>query len=171
MKDQDMPKADFITSLVLIGLSIFVIVMSAQMPKFEHRSANPWSVPGIVPGFLGYIIGFLGLAMLIRSLKKGGYNLGLSKEKVITWVRKPASLRLWLTILLILFYAWGLIGKIPFPLATFLFIAAFTVIFEYDRQVERQKRVKKIIVAIILALIASVSISALFQYGFLVRLP
>src|SRR5690606_17075866 len=117
----------------------------------------------------GFIIGLFGIALFVRSLRQGGYRLGLSKDKLINWVRKPATLRLWLTILLTLTYAWRLVGRIYYPLATFLFIAAFIIIFEYNREEEKNKKVKRIAIALLLALVASVSISALFQYGFLVR--
>ena len=171
MQEKDMPKADFITSIILIAFSIGVIIMSIQMPRFEHRGAHPLSAPGIVPGVLGFIIGLFGISLFVRSLRQGGHRLGLSKDKFINWLRKPATLRLLLTIALTLIYAWGLIGRIYFPLATFLFIASFIIIFEYDRHEERNKKVKRIGIALLIALLASASISALFQYGFLVRLP
>ncbi|QTL97331.1 hypothetical protein GM661_04690 [Iocasia frigidifontis] len=171
VKEKDMPKVDFITSIVLIVFSIAVIVMSLQMPRFEYRGANPWSVPGIVPGILGVSIGLMGIALLVRSIKRKGHNLGISKEKLIDWLHKPASIRLLLTILLTLIYAWGLIGSMPYILATFLFITVFIIIFEYNRKEKRQKKTKKMIVAIMIGLIAAAAVSALFQYAFMIRLP
>ncbi len=171
MQNKDMSKADFITSIVLIALSVTIINMSIKMPRFEHRGANPWSVPGIVPGILGGIIGFLGIVLFIRSIKQQGYKLDLTKGKLIDWFRKPASIRLWLTILLTVGYAWGLIGWMSYPLATFLFIFAFIIIFEYNRQEIKKMKLKRIITAFFIALISAVAISVVFQYGFLIRLP
>lgn len=166
-----MPKADFITSIVLVVFSIVVIVMSFQMPRFEHRGANPWSVPGIVPGILGVIIGLMGVGLLVRSIKRKGYHLDISKEKLIDWFHKSASIRLLLTVLLTLIYGWGLIGSIPYFLATFLFITVFIIIFEYNRRENKQRKIRKIIVAVITGLVAAGAVSALFQYLFMIRLP
>lgn len=171
MKEKDMAKADFITAIILIVFSISVVVLSFQMPRFEYRGANPWSVPGIVPGILGAIIGVLGIILLVRSIKRKGYRLDLSGKIAAQWFLKPMSIRLWLTILLTVFYAWGLIGRIPYPIATFLFIFVFIMVFEYSSQEKTVKKIKRLIIALVVAGISSAIISAVFQYGFLVRLP
>lgn len=166
-----MPKADFVTALLMIVFSVGVIWMSARMPAFENRGANPLSAPGIVPGMLGAIIGFLGIVMLIRAIRRGGHRLELGGGKLAAWTRKPATLRFGLTILLALLYAWGLVGRISFPLATFLFVAAFIVIFEYDRSKPLRGNRRTVIVALIEAALTAAIISAVFRYVFLVNLP
>ncbi|RKX74612.1 MAG: hypothetical protein DRP87_16480 [Spirochaetes bacterium] len=171
MQERDMPKADLVTSIVLIAFAVGVVWMSIEMPRLEHRNINPWTVPGLVPGILGVIIGFLGLILLFRSIKQKGYALELTGEKFITWVKKPASKRLWLTVLLTLAYAWGLIGRVPYLLATFLFIFAFIIIFEYNRGENKKKKVKRVVIAFITAGLAAGIVSAVFRYAFLVRLP
>jgi len=172
MDDKNMTKFDFITSIVLILFSIGIVYMSFQMPRFEHRGINPLSVPGIVPGLLGIIIGLLGLILFIRSIKKKGYNLNdFFSKKTIDWFCKPASIRLWLTILLTLGYTWGLIGKIAYPIATFIFIFLFIVIFEYESKEKTKKKTKQLLKAILTAATASILISIVFEYLFLIRLP
>jgi hypothetical protein len=47
----------------------------------------------------------------------------------------------------------------------------FIVFFEYDRKVSFKAQIKKIIMAAVVALIASLSITAVFRYLFLVWLP
>jgi hypothetical protein len=171
MEERDMPKADFVTAFVLIAFSIGVIWKSSLMPTFENRGANPLSAPGIVPAILGGIIGFLGIVMLVRAVRRGGHKLELSGEKLNGWLRKPATVRFGLTILLALIYAWGLVGNISYPLATFLFVTAFVIIFEYDRSKPLKKRRKTIIVALIEAALTAAVVSAVFRYVFLVNLP
>ncbi len=174
MDDKNMAKSDFITSIVLILFSVGIVYMSIQMPRFEHRGINPLSVPGIVPGILGGIIGLFGIIMFIRSVKQKGYNLkDLFSKKTVDWFCKPASIRLWLTILLAVGYAWGLVGRIAYPVATFIFIFSFIMIFEYDSTEKKKKaeKKKKLLKAILTAVIASLVISIVFEYLFLIRLP
>ena len=179
MEERDMPKADLITAIVLIVFSAGVIYLSLQMPTFENRGANPLSAPGIVPGLLGGIIGFLGLVMLIRSMRSRGYRFELSKEKFISFFHKASTARFGLTILLTLIYAWGLVGTIDFTLATFLFVVCFILIFEYDRsksflgvnlgEVGFLNAVPP--AAAEEAVLTAVIVSAVFRYIFLINLP
>ena len=53
MQDRNMPKADFLASILLMAFGAWIIVQSYRMPRFEEFDANPFSVPGIVPGILG----------------------------------------------------------------------------------------------------------------------
>ena len=39
------------------------------MDRLESQGADPWSVPGLVPGIIGVVITLLGLALLLRSLR------------------------------------------------------------------------------------------------------
>jgi len=73
MNERDMHKADFITSVVLLTFSITVVWMSIEMPRLENRDINPLTVPGIVPGFLGVVIGIFSLILLERSIRHRGY--------------------------------------------------------------------------------------------------
>ena len=68
MKESNMPKADFLVSIFFIILGVIVLILSFRMPRFEDLGANPYSVPGIVPGFLGAIIAILGGALFARSV-------------------------------------------------------------------------------------------------------
>jgi len=166
-----MPKADFVTSIVLIVFSVSVIWMSIKMPRLEERNINPWSIPGLVPLILGIVILCLGIALFLRSIKQKGYTLGITKESAGSWFRKPSTVRTGLTLLLTLIYAWGLIGRISYPVATFLFIFLFIIIFEYNRKESRRKKLKRVLLAAVTATLTSTAVSVLFQYIFLVRLP
>ena len=77
-----MPRADFLMSLFFIVFGIIVLVISVQMPRLEDQGVDPYSVPGIVPGFLGAIIAFLGGVLLVRSVIRKGYSLNLNRTTV-----------------------------------------------------------------------------------------
>ena len=61
----EMPKADFITALVLLAASIAIIALALDLPRLEHRDINPWTIPGLVPALLGGVLGFCLLYALV----------------------------------------------------------------------------------------------------------
>ena len=77
MNPKPMDKLDFVSSLVLTAFGIGVIVESLRLPRLDHLNVNPYTVPGIVPGLLGVLLTACGLAILIRSVLRGGWRLGL----------------------------------------------------------------------------------------------
>ena len=56
MVDSKMTRKDFITSIVLIVVSITIIVISYTMPRLERRGIDPFSAPGVVPGMIGGVL-------------------------------------------------------------------------------------------------------------------
>lgn len=169
--ERGMPKADFVTSLVLLAFSVAVILLSVELPRLEHRDINPWTTPGIVPGAIGAVIGLMSLALLGRSLRQGGFRLGITRERIKEGASHPQVRRASVTILFCLLYAFGMIGFLPYPVATFLFVFVFVVLFEYDRSVSAQGQGKMFLKAFIEAVLVSAAVSSLFYYVFLVRLP
>jgi len=95
----------------------------------------------------------------------------LSGEKIGKFFRKDSSLRMFGTIALALFYAWGLVGRIPYPVSTFLFVFLFVVIFEYSREDPGARKRRKIFIAGLMAVLVSGIVSVVFRYLFLVKLP
>ncbi len=93
MREQLMPKADFITSILLIIFSLAIVIISIQMPRMEELGANPYSAPGIVPGFLGIIIFMLSLTLCIKSFLKTGIRLICTKKRFALFfrIRQPSE--------------------------------------------------------------------------------
>ena len=69
-----MARADFLFSLVLIALGLFVTVESWRMPRLAELGIEPWSVPGLVPGLIGVILLALGAVLCGRSVRRGGHR-------------------------------------------------------------------------------------------------
>jgi putative tricarboxylic transport membrane protein len=159
-----MPRADFLTGAVFVLLGIGVIWASLDMPRFEDRNINPYTIPGLVPGALGAIILGLGAALFGRAALAGGWRVA-----AIRLPEGPGVRRLLLSLLLCLGYAAGLVGHIPFWLATFLFVSLFVVLFEWPRGEGR--RSWRIAVALVHGAAISAVVTWVFQYVFLVRLP
>ncbi|MBD3306521.1 hypothetical protein GF339_08975 [candidate division KSB3 bacterium] len=171
MQERQMPKADFVTSIVLFIFSVTIIIMSIRMPLMEELGANPYSVPGIVPGFLGGILLFLSIILLVRSILKQGYQLNLHGKTIMAFVKDEASIRVLMTLFLSLIYGVGFLGNIPYVLATFLYVMAFIIIFEYRFDAPWQRRKKTIFFAGLQAVLVAGIVAAIFRYLFLVKLP
>jgi hypothetical protein len=164
-----MPKADFVTGLVLALLGAAVVFASLAMPRFAERDVNPYTAPGLVPGALGAIILVLGVVLLVRAARAGGWRL--SSRATQRRFGDPGVRRLALSIALCLVYAGGLVGTVPFWLATFLFITAFVILFEWPLATGPSDRLRRVAIALLLAAVVAAAVTLLFQHVFLVRLP
>lgn len=144
-------------------LGIAMLVGGYTMDRLEIRQIHPASIPGLVP--MG-----LGIAMIICSVL---LIVSARADPQAVKDEQPGSARnLMITVVLCIAYAGGLLGKIPFPVATTLFIFLFSTIFSWpEKQVELPARVKHVFLIALFAVFFAGGISLLFQYGFLVRLP
>jgi putative tricarboxylic transport membrane protein len=137
----------------------------------EHLGAHPLSVPGVVPAFLAVVLIISGTVLVIRSVRAGGHRLGLSADKVREVLAKPGNRRLLITLGLTIGYAGVLIGRIPYQLATGLFIFGFIVLFEWERSLTPARYAKLVGVAAVLAAVTAGIVSWSFERLFLVTLP
>jgi putative tricarboxylic transport membrane protein len=166
-----MVRADFLTGIALILVGLYVILESWRMPRMEHLGAHPLSVPGIVPAFLAGVLIVAGAVLTIRSVRAGGHRLGLSREKLREVLAKPGNRRLVITLVLTIGYAGFLIGRIPYEVATGLFIFAFIVVFEWKRGCATTRYVRIVVAAAVLAVVTTAIVSVAFERLFLVTLP
>lgn len=170
MTTTGMPRADFITSLFLIAFGTGMLWGALAMPRFEERQIDPLSAPGIVPGFLAAVILLLAVMLLIRSIRRGGYRLAQGGAETRARTLSPAVGRMLLCLALGLVYAVGLVGVLPFWLATFLFVTVFIVIFEWPL-VAPARRWLMAATAILQGVLVAAAVTLIFQELFLVTLP
>jgi putative tricarboxylic transport membrane protein len=166
-----MVRADFLTGVVLILSSLYVIFESWRMPRMEHLGAHPLSTPGIVPAFLAVVLIIAGAVLIIRSVRAGGHRFGLSADTLREVLAKPGNRRLLITLALTIGYAGFLVGRIPYALATGLFVFAFVVIFEWEPGRAATKYIRLVVVAAVLAAVTTTVVSLAFERLFLVTLP
>jgi len=166
-----MPKADFVTAIVLFLFGITVAALSYSMPKMEHLGAHPSSVPGLVPGALGVAIALFSIPIFVRALKNRGYRLGLSGKVLLGFLKAESTRRILVTVLVSIVYALVLLGRMHFIAATSIYIFAFVMFFEYKPREPLAGQWKTVLFALILALVTAVAVFIAFQYGFLVNLP
>ena len=167
MNEKTLIKADFYTSIVFMAFGIAAVVLARQMPAIPR---DPYSAPGVLPTVLGIIIAGLGLVLFIRSLVRTKGRVGVPGASFKAFFSDPSTQRMIITIILCITYVI-LLGKLLFPLLTFLYVFVFIVIFEYDRTMPFKAQRKKLMIAGLVAFCSSASITAVFQYLFLVRLP
>src|SRR5688572_12513642 len=129
-----------------------IVYASWTMDRLERHGAALYTAPGLVPGLLGLVLVVLGVAL---ALRKRGIS---ASSPAIRWGNTP------LVLALCLGYAIGLIGRMPFWLATFVFVTAFIAIFEYPSR-------RRMALARLYGAATSLAVSNLFEAVFLVRLP
>ena len=166
-----MRKADYLTGLALILLSVYVLVESWRMPRMENLHVHPLSVPGIVPAFLAVVLLIFGLILVVRSVKAGGHRLGLNRAGIHKALADPGNRRLLLTAVLTFVYAGILVGHTPYGLSTGLFIFVFVTVFEWRRGMSFREMGRIGLAAGILAIVVAAAVSYAFERLFLVTLP
>ncbi len=171
MKQENMPKADFVVSILLMCFGVWIVIHSLQMPRFKEVGANPFSVPGIVPGILGTVIFILSLVVFIRSLTRKGYWLGLNRQTLKNFFQEISLQRMLLTIFICIVYGILMVGSLNYYLATFIFILVFLILFQLLGSEDITARGKLLMLSVLQAVLVAGIVGAVFRYLFLVDLP
>jgi hypothetical protein len=158
-----MTRADRITALVCIIAGAAVAWGSWIMPRLENRGVHPSSVPGLVPGILGVALVLCGILLAVRRRPAG-----VDEEPLL---RGFEAKRIAVVLLLTLGYTFGLVGTVPFWLATAIFVFAFIVVFDCFVTEAPKPLVRTLVLAAIVALATGAIVTLVFEKGFLVRLP
>lgn len=171
MKQENMPKADFVMSILLMCFGVWIVIHSLQMPRFKEVGANPFSVPGIVPGILGTVIFILSLVVFIRSLTRKGYWLGLNRQTLKNFFQEISLQRMLLTIFICIVYGILMVGSLNYYLATFIFVLVFLILFQLLGSEDITARGKLLMLSVLQAVLVAGIVGAVFRYLFLVDLP
>jgi hypothetical protein len=129
-----------------------IVYASWTMDRLERHGAALYTAPGLVPGLLGLVLLVLGVVLALRT------RPATEASAAFRWGNTP------LVLALCLGYAIGLVGRVPFWLATFLFVTAFIAIFEYPER-------RRMAFAPVYGAATSLAVTYLFETVFLVRLP
>jgi hypothetical protein len=163
------PRGDFFASLFWIALGIAITIGSWNMDRLKNQDVNPYTVPGLLPFFLGISIAFFGLLMLWRSWRHGALAPGAAFMPTMS---RSDQQRLWLVLGLCLGFGIALVGHgLPFWLASAIFIAVTIVILQWQQREAVNQVVRGCIVAAVIGVCAGIIITLVFQEFFLVRLP
>ena len=161
-------RADLITAIVLVVFGLTVTYFSWTMDRLEVRRIHPATIPGLVPLFLGIGLTFCGGLLGLRSarldVKGGGAAL---IRLLVSW----QAVRVLAVLGLALVYTLGLVGRLPFWLATAIFVFSFIAVFETVLADRPGSLPRTLIWALVVALGAGFGIHYVFGEIFLVRLP
>jgi hypothetical protein len=160
----DQFNADRITAIVLLALGAAVTYGGWVMDRLEIRGIHPASIPGLLPILLG--IALMVCAAILYSQSK---NISIEGDQPDQAVHGLG--RLLLILFLAIAYAIGLVGTLPFWLATLIFVAVFICVFEWPVEATTKNIVRLIAIALAEGALVAVGVSMLFEKAFLVRLP
>lgn len=159
----DSAHADRVTAAVLFVLGVAMLYGGYTMDRLEIRRIHPASIPGLVPMLLGAVLALCAAALFFGAREHG--RTGAAGTADAGWRNVGLALALCLA------YAVGLVGRVPFFWATAVFVAAYAGLFTW-RDAEGERGLARVaIMAAGFGVLVSAAISALFRYGFLVRLP
>lgn len=156
-------RADLVTGVILFALSAAVIVGAWNMDRLEIRRIHPFSAPGVTPGLLGIALGIASFIMIVQSVRRGGLAGGWAAG-----APRQAVIRLVVAAALALVYALGLIGNMPYWLATALFVTVFITVFEWG---DGGNRAVRLAWAAGIGIATGLTVAYVFSELFLVRLP
>lgn len=174
-----MHRSDFIVAIVLVAFGGFVVQQAWIMPRFEAIGGSLATAPGLVPGLLGAIIALFGLLMLLRTVtadsttNASATTVEPDPEEAASPI-EPASagwLRFAWVLGLSLLYATVLVGRLPFWLATFLFVTGSIVVFERSAFTNARAIAKRSAIAVTIGGTVAWAVPFVFERIFLVNLP
>ncbi len=165
--DAPSPRTDLILSAVFLAFGAAVIVASVAMPTFTDQGTPLFVAPGLVPAFHGVVIGLLSVLLGLRSIARARSHVpGPPAAGRAASLRRTA-----LATVLALGFAGGLIGRLPFWLASALFVFVFIMAFEWERGMARRVLGRNAGIALAIGLGTGAGITLLFQRGFLINMP
>jgi len=166
-------RVDLITAAVFFAFGIGVLVLALGMPTFTDRGGDPYTAPGIVPGFYGVVLAGISLVLALRAIRRGALRPdgGPVEGAAAAPPGTYSNARLTIVAVLGLLYTVGLVGRTPFWLASAIFITAFIIAFEWDRSAPPALRWRRVAVALLIGAAGGGAIHGVFQQIFLVRLP
>ncbi|WP_068115851.1 tripartite tricarboxylate transporter TctB family protein [Tropicimonas marinistellae] len=157
----DSATADRLTAAAFFALGAAMTWGGYEMDRLEIRQIHPASIPGLVPMILGaalMLCAFLLALSAKRTPREADTGSGSWKDFGFTAI--------WSCV-----FALGLVSRIPFVLASGLYIAGFAGWFLIPAATDSRGRLRAVLLVLLFGAVTATAISALFRYGFLVRLP
>jgi putative tricarboxylic transport membrane protein len=162
------PRKDLWTAAAFLTLGVAIVTLAWGMPRFAEQKGEIYTAPGLVPGIYGLVIAGLSIWLAVRSIRRGAFAAAAESEAA---PEGTSNLRLALAAALGLIYCVGLIGRMPFWLATTLFVTAFITLFEWRAGEAWGPRFVRFGTAVLQGLVTGIAVVLVFSKVFFVRLP
>lgn len=166
-----MAKMDFLFSIVLLALGLFIVQQSYAMPTYVHLGAHLLTSPGLTPGILGVILVILGAILFHRSGQALGWSLSVPRDVDDPEEMRAGRNRFLLAAFLTLGFAGGMVGNVPFAPSVMVFVFLFVFLFEWPLCESRAQKIRMTAIAAALAVAVGLIVPYIFVEIFLVRLP
>ena len=171
-----MRRADMVAGLIIIVVAAAFAAGSLAMP-WDGSEWGIYAAPGLVPLLLSVILILTGLVLVLRSALANVYYAKLQqaameeaasievsedlKEKGNVSKSVPEWKRIVLTVALVSVYIFLLLGRLPYMIATAIFVAVFILAFKGGG----------IVKAVLTGGLTAVSVWLVFEKIFIIRLP
>ncbi|MEM1284128.1 MAG: tripartite tricarboxylate transporter TctB family protein [Pseudomonadota bacterium] len=163
----DSAKADQWTSVILFALGAAMLVGGYTMDRLEIRQIHPASIPGLVPIILGAAMMLCSGLLFWSARQRAGDARSTDGAPVVEGSVKNLAFAAGYSVL----YAIGLVGWLPFWLATAIYISVFYVHFSWQADATNRSRLLHAGLGLAFGIVGAFAIATLFEHGFLVRLP
>jgi hypothetical protein len=163
------PRVDLVTAAVFFVAGIAIIYAAWRMPRFQEQLGEIYTAPGLVPALYGIVIVVLALWLAARAIGRGALASGPAGKRERR--EGDSNARLALAAVLCLAFAVGMVGRLPFWLATAIFVFLFILLFEWRGGQPWRERLRPIVTAALVAGVTGVLVVLVFQRVFYVRLP
>ncbi|NPV54952.1 MAG: tripartite tricarboxylate transporter TctB family protein [Firmicutes bacterium] len=152
-------KADLVTSVFLFIFGLLFLIGALKMPvaefvRYTGTRAGMYTAPGIFPAFVGIIIMLEAVLLFRVGLLESGGIIREDLRGAAAYFRGKEFQRLIIALALIVLYIFGMLGRIRYEVATFIFLFATMAIF-------RDRKTSLVKIAII-----SVLVAVAVGYGF-----
>jgi hypothetical protein len=164
------PRVDLWTAAVFSAFGLAIIYVSWQMPTYREQLGQIYTAPGLVPIFYGIVIAVLGLWLAARSIGRGAFK-PQAKAPPAKDEGGYGAARLVAASVVGLLYSVGMITRLPFWLATAIFVFLFIMLFEWRKEHSWRQRLRPMITAALIGIGTGWGVVFVFQRIFLVRLP
>lgn len=166
--DEDgLARRDVVDGLSWFVLGAAILIGSWRMDRLEQQGINPYTVPGLVPGLLGFAMALFALVMILRGARQGGFRRG-ARSNVGTLDRGRVATVIGLCVA----FAAGLVGHgPPFWLAAAIFVAVAIFVLRLAEFRADGRVLQGLATAIAIGLGAGIIVTLVFERFFFVRLP
>ena len=123
---------DLFFGILLSLFSLYVLIESWRMPveKVGGYYTAFYSAPGFLPFLTSGVLLMMGVYLVIHSLRKGGTLSWISWPNFLWLIKERRTQRVLLILTLCGLYAFWGIGRAPYWIVTFVFIATFMSLFK-----------------------------------------
>ena len=127
-------KCDIVFGVFLVILSAAFFLLAFYMPVLAigRTSAGPElsTAPGLMPMVISAALFLMGIILVVSALREGSRLSREDFKKAVAKIKAPESRRMVLMSLIIIVYAFGLLRRVHFLAATFIYLFVFMFLFK-----------------------------------------